>query len=162
MIERVAERASVEIRDVWKSFAVDGAEVRALEGISLTVAPGEFVSIIGPSGCGKSTLLRLVAGLEVPDRGELWVDSSPVTGPSLRCGIAFQDHRLFPWLTVAANIGLGLLKTPRSQAEKRNAIQRLVDLVGLTGFENAYPRQLSGGMAQRASIARSLASAKCW
>jgi ABC-type nitrate/sulfonate/bicarbonate transport system ATPase subunit len=158
MIERAPERASVEIRDVWKSFAVDGADVRALEDVSLAVAPGEFVSIIGPSGCGKSTLLRLVAGLDVPDRGELWVDAAPVTGPSLRCGIAFQDHRLFPWLTVAANIGLGLLKTHRSESEKRSAVQRLVDLVGLTGFENAYPRQLSGGMAQRASIARSLAA----
>jgi sulfonate transport system ATP-binding protein len=158
MIERVAGRGSVEIRDVWKSFVVDGVEVRAVEGVSLAVAPGEFVSIVGPSGCGKSTLLRLVAGLEVPDRGELRVDASPVTGPSLRCGIAFQDHRLFPWLTVAANIGLGLLKTHRSEDETHNATQRLVDLVGLTGFEHAYPRQLSGGMAQRASIARSLAA----
>src|SRR5580700_566716 len=142
MIERLPDRASVEIRNVWKSFTVDAAEVRVLEDVSLAVAPGEFVSIIGPSGCGKSTLLRLVAGLEVPDRGELWVDGAPVTGPSLRCGIAFQDHRLFPWLTVSANIGLGLLNTNRSPAEKRDAIGRLVDLVGLTGFENAYPRQL--------------------
>jgi ABC-type nitrate/sulfonate/bicarbonate transport system ATPase subunit len=158
MIDTLPAQAPVEIRDVAKSFQVDGGEVRALEGVSFTVEPGEFVSVLGPSGCGKSTLLRLVAGLETPDRGEIVVDRTPVTGPSLRRGIVFQDHRLFPWLTVAANVELGLLKAPLSEAEKRDTAQQLIDLVGLAGFEKAFPRQLSGGMAQRAAIARSLAA----
>src|ERR1700722_17851440 len=157
MIETLTAQASVEIRSVSKTFEVNGSDVRALDAVSFSVAPGEFVSVVGPSGCGKSTLLRLVAGLETPDRGEIIVDGAPVTGPSLRRGIAFQDPRLFPGLTVAANVQLGLLKAELSQAAKRDAAQRLIELVGLVGFENAYPRQLSGGMAQRAAIARSLA-----
>jgi sulfonate transport system ATP-binding protein len=158
MIETVTAQASVEIRGVSKTFQVDGSDIRVLDAVSFSVAPGEFVSVVGPSGCGKSTLLRLVAGLETPDRGEIVVDGAPVTGPSLSRGIVFQDHRLFPWLTVAANVQLGLLKAELSQANKRDAAQRLIELVGLVGFENAYPRQLSGGMAQRAAIARSLAA----
>jgi sulfonate transport system ATP-binding protein len=158
MTELIATQAALEIRSVAKSFTVDGGEVRAIADVSFAVAAGEFVSIVGPSGCGKSTLLRLVAGLETADQGEVLVDRLLVDGPSLQRGIVFQEHRLFPWLTVAANIGLGLLNTQGSAAEKREAVQRLIDLVGLGGFEKAYPRHLSGGMAQRAAIARALAA----
>jgi sulfonate transport system ATP-binding protein len=154
----MTDRASLDIRDVRKSFVVDGNDIHALANVSFSVAPGEFVSIVGPSGCGKSTLLRLVAGLDVPDGGEVIVDGVRVEGPSLRRGIVFQEHRLFPWLTVEANVALGLLKSTESEATKRDTARGFIALVGLAGFENAYPHQLSGGMAQRASIARSLAA----
>jgi sulfonate transport system ATP-binding protein len=154
----MTEHAALDIRGVSKSFVVDGSEVHALSNVSFAVAPGEFVSIVGPSGCGKSTLLRLVAGLEFPDAGEVLFDRTRVDGPSLRRGIVFQDHRLFPWLTVEANVSIGLMKSPGSEAQKREIARSFLTLVGLGGFEKAYPHQLSGGMAQRASIARSLAA----
>jgi len=154
----MTESGTLELRAVEKTFAVDDADVRALADVSFTVRAGEFVSIVGPSGCGKSTLLRLVAGLETPDAGELIFDGALVSGPSLRRGIVFQDHRLFPWLTVEANVALGLLKSAESERSKLDAARRYLALVGLSGFEKAYPHQLSGGMAQRASIARSLAA----
>ncbi len=146
----------IEIARVAKDFSVDGRPLRALDGIDLTVAPGEFVTIVGASGCGKSTLLRIVAGLDPAHDGEVRHDGRPVTGPSLQRGIVFQEPRLFPWLTVAGNIGLGLENAPLSAAERARLVAEHVALVGLSGFENAYPRQLSGGMAQRATIARGL------
>ena len=154
----MTELASLEVRSASKSFAVNGNHVRALDDVSFAVSPGEFVSIVGPSGCGKSTLLRLVAGLERPDAGEVTFAGARVDGPSLRRGIVFQDHRLLPWLTVEANVGLGLLKSALLDAQKRAAARDYIALVGLNGFEGAYPHQLSGGMAQRAAIARSLAA----
>jgi sulfonate transport system ATP-binding protein len=154
----MTDRIALDIHDVDKSFYVHGAEVRALAGISLTVSAGEFVSIVGPSGCGKSTLLRLVAGLERADSGGVTFNGEPVGQPSLRRGIVFQDHRLFPWLTVEANVAAGLLNAAGTNAEKRENVRRLITLVGLDGFEKAFPHQLSGGMAQRAAIARSLAA----
>jgi ABC-type nitrate/sulfonate/bicarbonate transport system ATPase subunit len=146
----MTDRGRLDIHDVDKSFYVDGAEVRALAGISLSVNAGEFVTIVGPSGCGKSTLLRLVAALDRADSGAVSFDGEPVTQPSLRRGVVFQDHRLFPWLNVEANVATGLLKANGTDAE--------IALVGLNGFEKAFPHQLSGGMAQRAAIARSLAA----
>ncbi len=146
----------IEIARVAKDFSVDGRPLRALDGIDLTVAPGEFVTIVGASGCGKSTLLRIVAGLDPAHDGEVRHDGRPVTGPSLQRGIVFQEPRLFPWLTVAGNIGLGLENAPLSAAERARLVAEHVALVGLSGFEKAYPRQLSGGMAQRAAIARGL------
>jgi sulfonate transport system ATP-binding protein len=154
----MTDRGRLEIQDVDKSFYVDDAEVRALAGISLTVHAGEFVTIVGPSGCGKSTLLRLVAGLDRADSGKISFDGEAVVAPSLRRGVVFQDHRLFPWLNVEANVATGLLKANGSDAEKRATASRLIELVGLNGFEKAFPHQLSGGMAQRAAIARSLAA----
>jgi sulfonate transport system ATP-binding protein len=153
-----AAHAALEIRGVSKSFVVDDSDVHALSNVSFSVEPGEFVSIVGPSGCGKSTLLRLVAGLDTPDAGEVVFDRERVEGPSLRRGIVFQEHRLFPWLTVEANVALGLLKTGGPEEQKRETARRFLALVGLDGFEKAYPHQLSGGMAQRASIARSLSA----
>jgi sulfonate transport system ATP-binding protein len=154
----MTDRGRLDIRAVDKSFYVDGTEVRALTGISLTVNGGEFVTIVGPSGCGKSTLLRLVAGLDRADSGTISFDGEPVVQPSLRRGVVFQDHRLFPWLNVEDNVAAGLLKATGTGAEKRVVASRFIALVGLNGFEKAFPHQLSGGMAQRAAIARSLAA----
>ncbi len=123
--------------------------------MSLDVAPGEFVAILGPSGCGKSTLLRLAAGLEVPSSGNILSDGERVLTPDPSRIVVFQDPTLYPWRTVEANVALGLqargvLKT------HRHRVAEAIDLVGLSGFANAYPRQLSGGMAQRAALARAL------
>jgi NitT/TauT family transport system ATP-binding protein len=132
--------------------------VLALSDISLTVGAQQFVSVIGPSGCGKSTFLRIVAGLDRPTSGEIQVSGRRVTGPGADRGMVFQEYALLPWKTTEANVefGLRLKKMPR---EKRRAItQRFIDLVGLTGFEKKYPHQLSGGMRQRAAVARVLAN----
>jgi ABC-type nitrate/sulfonate/bicarbonate transport system ATPase subunit len=150
-------RSSVEIRGVSKTFTVDGSKVEALADISLIVRPGEFISLVGPSGCGKSTLLRFLAGLDLPDTGTITVDGVPVARPSLARGIVFQDHRLLPWLSVTDNILLSLNSRGGSDTDKRERVGELIRLVGLAGFENAHPHQLSGGMSQRAAIARSLA-----
>jgi sulfonate transport system ATP-binding protein len=127
-----------------------------LDDISLDIAQGEFVSVLGASGCGKSTLLRLVAGLDRDYRGDIRVDGERVRDTSLERGIVFQDHRLFPWLTASQNILAALRNAPLSTQQKREAVAEHVALVGLEGFEHAYPHQLSGGMAQRVAIARGL------
>ncbi|MBS7703774.1 ABC transporter ATP-binding protein [Chelatococcus asaccharovorans] len=149
-------RGQIDISGVTKRFRIKDRPLLALDQISLSVAPGEFVSIVGPSGCGKSTLLRLLAGLERADSGRLVKDGTEISGPSLDRGLVFQEPRLFPWLTVVQNITLGLQNQRMSRAERRRGVAEHIDLVGLAGFENAYPHQLSGGMAQRAAIARAL------
>lgn len=152
----MAHAGTLELRHLHKHYEVRGQALPVLEDISLSVAPGAFVSIVGASGCGKSTLLRLVVGLEDEYQGEILLDGRRITGTSLNRGIVFQEHRLFPWLTVAGNIALGLLNADLPEARKRHAVQEHTELVGLKGFETAYPYQLSGGMAQRVSIARAL------
>jgi sulfonate transport system ATP-binding protein len=152
----MANPGIIEIIDVHKQFVVDNTTLNVLGGINLTIAPGEFVSIVGLSGCGKSTLLRLLIGLDRDYRGEIRVGGEAVRGPSLDRGIVFQEHRLFPWLDVWDNVGLGLENSTLSPAEKAKAVREQIALVGLEGFESAYPHQLSGGMAQRAAIARAL------
>lgn len=152
----MANPGIIEIIDVHKQFTGENETLNVLGGLSLTIAPGEFVSIVGLSGCGKSTLLRLLVGLDREYRGEIRIGGEPVRGPSLDRGIVFQEHRLFPWLSVRDNVGLGLLNSRLSAAEKERAVSDHIALVGLEGFENAYPHQLSGGMAQRAAIARAL------
>jgi sulfonate transport system ATP-binding protein len=147
----------VDVAHISKSFAVNGASFEALRDFSLLVEPGEFVSLVGPSGCGKSTLLRLIAGLDDPDSGLVQIGDRPVYGPGLDRGIVFQDHRLFPWLSVESNIRLSLRRSPLSEVQKDRVVQDLIALVGLSGFERAHPHQLSGGMSQRAAIARALA-----
>jgi sulfonate transport system ATP-binding protein len=132
------------------------AQIDALSDISLTIRPGEFVSIVGPSGCGKSTLLRMMAGLERGFHGEITQDGRPIVGTALDRGIVFQEPRLFPWATVAQNVGIGLQNAPLSASEKKQVVMDHIRLVGLHSFERAYPHQLSGGMAQRAAIARGL------
>lgn len=146
----------IEIVDVKKKYTVDSETLQVLGGLSLSIQPGEFLSIVGLSGCGKSTLLRLIIGLDQDYEGEIRVGGAVVKGTSLDRGIVFQDHRLFPWLSVRENVGLGLTNSTWSEDEKQRTVQEHIELVGLGGFENAYPHQLSGGMAQRAAIARGL------
>ena len=146
----------VSFNHVGKSFDVDGFELEAIHEFNLEVAEGEFVAIVGSSGCGKSTLLRLLVGLDTQFRGEIQVDGKAVSGIGGERGIVFQEHRLFPWLTVAQNIGLGLVNEPLNEAERNRRISDFIELVGLTDFTRAYPHQLSGGMAQRVAIARGL------
>jgi ABC-type nitrate/sulfonate/bicarbonate transport system ATPase subunit len=154
----IAEGSSLRIADVRKSFPASdhtSAGTLALDGISLTVAAGELVSIVGPSGCGKSTLLRLIAGLDRPDSGTLDVGTEPITGPSALRGLVFQDPNLFPWLTVRGNIQVGLVARGVLH-EKRREVHEFMRLVGLESFADAFPHHLSGGMAQRVALARAL------
>lgn len=146
----------LEIRRVSKSYAVNDRMLPVLSDVTFSVAAGAFVSIVGASGCGKSTLLRLIVGLDADYRGDILLDGRSISGTSLARGIVFQDHRLLPWLTLEQNIGLALANLPWSAAEKRTAVREHIALVGLSGFESVYPHQLSGGMAQRAAIARGL------
>lgn len=148
--------ATLDLQHVTRSFSAGAGEFVALQDFCLTVAPGEFVAIVGASGCGKSTLLRMIAGLDQPDTGEIRLDGKKVGGPSLDRGLIFQEPRLMPWLTVEQNIALALANAPIARDEGRRLVAEHVALVGLAGFERAYPRQLSGGMAQRAAIARGL------
>lgn len=147
---------TLRIRQVSKSYSSDGTERQVLSKISFDVAPGEFVSIVGPSGCGKSTLLRLIVGLDADYQGEITLRNRRIAGPGLERGIVFQDHRLLPWLTLERNVGLALENVPWDENRKREAVAEHIALVGLSGYEAAYPHQLSGGMAQRAAIARGL------
>ncbi|MDH4607446.1 ABC transporter ATP-binding protein [Pseudomonas sp. BN102] len=147
---------ALEIHRLSKSYRIEGRSLPVLESVDLKVNPGEFVSIVGASGCGKSTLLRLIVGLEAEYQGDILLDGERIVATSLERGIVFQDHRLFPWMTVQKNIGLALKNHKLSKAEKDRLVAEHIALVNLTGFENAYPHQLSGGMAQRAAIARAL------
>lgn len=157
-VSAAAEGSSLRIVEVSKSFPAlenSGARTHALDRISLSVAANELVTIVGPSGCGKSTLLRLTAGLDSPDSGELWVGTEAITAPSAERGLVFQDPNLFPWLTVRRNIEAGLVARGVLR-EKRDEVEAFMRLVGLEGFADAYPHHLSGGMAQRAALARAL------
>ena len=138
-----------------KTYASEHA-VLALRDTRLAVNEGEFVSIVGPSGCGKSTLLYIVGGFLDAD-GEVVVDGVPITGPGTNRGVVFQEYALFPWLTVRDNIGYGLERQGVPGVECEKIIDRLIGVIGLAGFENRYPRELSGGMKQRVAIARTLA-----
>jgi sulfonate transport system ATP-binding protein len=152
----MAHAGTLHIGNLSKQFTVKGAPLPVLQNVTLTVEPGEFVSIVGSSGCGKSTLLRLIVGLEDDYQGEVLLDGKRIVGTSLSRGIVFQEHRLFPWLTVEQNIALGLLNARLSEKDKADSVREHVALVGLNGFETAYPHQLSGGMSQRVAIARAL------
>ena len=152
------EPSSLRVQNVSKSFpAPDDPLTRrqALSNISLSIAPGELVSLIGPSGCGKSSLLRLIAGLDSPDSGELLIGSDPIHEPSAERGLVFQDPNLFPWLPVRRNIEAGLVARGVLRA-KRKEVDEFMRLVDLEAFGNAYPHHLSGGMAQRVALARAL------
>jgi ABC-type nitrate/sulfonate/bicarbonate transport system ATPase subunit len=146
----------ITIRDVSKQYVVKNDVLKVLNKLNLTILPGEFVGIVGASGCGKSTLLRLLLGLDQDYQGEITIGETRITGTSLDRGIVFQEHRLFPWLTIRENVALGLENSSWSAEQKTRAVQEHLELVGLNGFEGAYPHQLSGGMAQRAAIARGL------
>ncbi|MBD1550582.1 ABC transporter ATP-binding protein [Pseudomonas typographi] len=147
---------ALSIRGLNKHYPIDGRRLPVLQHIDLQVQPGEFIAIVGASGCGKSTLLRLIAGLETDYEGQMQLDGKPIRGPSLDRGMVFQDHRLFPWKTVFDNIALALKHSRLDKAHVAARVNEHIALVGLQGFEHAYPHQLSGGMAQRAAIARAL------
>ena len=140
---------------VSHAFDLQGAPLAVLDDISVQLEPGEFVALLGPSGCGKSTLLRLLAGLDLPREGQILADGGPIVGPDPSRVIVFQDPTLYPWRTVWQNAALG----PEAQgilAKRRARVDEALALVGLSAFADAYPHQLSGGMAQRAALARAL------
>jgi NitT/TauT family transport system ATP-binding protein len=147
--------AELDIERVSHSFDIDGAELPVLDDVSLIVEPGEFVALLGPSGCGKSTLLRLIAGLDKPRSGFLREDDSRIKGPHPSRVVVFQDPTLFPWRSVWDNVALGL-EAQGILKSQRQRVDAALDLVGLSAFRNAYPHQLSGGMAQRVALARAL------
>jgi len=147
----------VEIKDVRKTFSGNrGEEVEALAGVDLAVADNEFVSIVGPSGCGKSTLLEIVGGLTEPSGGEVLIDENPIKGPHPAVGLVFQQESAFPWRTVLGNVAFGLEMHGVGKGERHERSCELIELVGLKGFEDRYPAELSGGMRQRVAIARTL------
>lgn len=141
------------INGLNKVFETAGDPVQALHNVDLFVKEGEFITVIGPSGCGKSTLLRIVAGLDNGYSGNVTLAGAKIEGPGIDKGFIFQEHRLFPWLTVEKNIASDL---PLGNKEVRKRVDELIELVKLNGFEKSYPRELSGGMAQRVAIARAL------
>ncbi len=143
--------AEVALAQVTKSFGKGSDRVDVLNQINLVAAPGEILAILGPSGCGKSTLLRLVAGLEAPTSGTVLLNNSPVVGVDARCSVVFQEPRLLPWRSVSGNVRLGV-----RNSKSTNEIQSWLELVGLGDFAGYLPKQISGGMAQRAALARAL------
>jgi NitT/TauT family transport system ATP-binding protein len=150
--------AAIAVSDLWLSFPGqrDGEPIHVLQQIDFKVKAGEFVCIVGPSGCGKTTLLNIIGGFLAPTKGEVLVESEPVNGPDPRRIFIFQEGGVFPWLNVRDNIAFGLGR--RRRQERETLIEHYVEMVGLSGFERSYPRELSGGMRQRVEIARALAA----
>jgi sulfonate transport system ATP-binding protein len=147
---------ALNLIDVRKQFTMpDGQTVEALRSVSLDIVPGSFISLIGPSGCGKTTLLRLIAGLEKQNYGDLLLDGEKISAPGSERGFVFQNHTLFPWLNIYDNIAFGL-RVRKIYKHKKNDVKRMIKSIGLDGFEKSFPHQLSGGMCQRASLARAL------
>ena len=144
------------IKNVNKSFEVNGEKINVLNDINLDIKEGEFVVLVGHSGCGKSTLLKIIAGLEKNDTGLVAAGRQEITEPAADRGMIFQEHRLFPWMSIERNVQLGLKGLARE--EKKKLSDQYLELVKLSEFKKAYPRQLSGGMSQRAAIARALAT----
>ncbi len=144
----------LSINNINKEFTVNGNKVSVLENINLDIKEGEFVVIVGHSGCGKSTLLKIIAGLEFSDTGSVKLNDRVIKKPGIDRGMIFQEHRLFPWMTINKNLQIGLAKVPKN--EKDMLIDKYLGLVNLKDFKYAYPKQLSGGMSQRAAIARAL------
>jgi NitT/TauT family transport system ATP-binding protein len=152
----VASSAKLELRNISMYFSRRGRRFEALRDVSLQVEAGQFISIVGASGCGKTTLLRIVDGLRPPTRGEVRVDGRPVERPGPDRGFVFQHDALFPWRTVLDNVIFGLEVQGKSKREARKRADTLLGLVGLSGFEQHFPHELSGGMRQRANLARAL------
>jgi NitT/TauT family transport system ATP-binding protein len=151
-------RVRIAVRNVRKTYGLGGREVHAVDGVSFEVVEGEFVALIGPSGCGKSTILNMVAGLLAPTSGELAIDGERVVmgRPNRRVGYVFQRDTVFPWRTVARNIGYGLELAGLPRAERERRVTRMIDAAGLAGFGDAFPLTLSGGMRQRVALMRTL------
>jgi ABC-type nitrate/sulfonate/bicarbonate transport system ATPase subunit len=158
MMRKRSGVAQVDIRNISKlHFSIKGEPLLALLDVNFEVQKNEFFSIVGPSGCGKTTLLNLVAGFEQPTRGEIRVEGNVITTPGWERAVVFQEYALFPWYNVADNVRYGLKRKRVPEAEQRRLVDHYIGLVGLQGFEARYPRELSGGMRQRVSIARALA-----
>ena len=161
--EMISSAAKISVRALRKEFASHRRADRstekfiALNDVDLDIAPGEFVAILGPSGCGKSTLLDILAGLSRPTGGEVFLDGKPLNGASLDRGVVFQQYALFPWLTALRNVAFSLEGKGLSKSRRLSIAKQHLALVGLSGFEERYPHQLSGGMKQRVALARSLA-----
>lgn len=151
----MAESNEVRFENVDKVFPLDGDYLEVLDTINLNIKSGEFISIVGNSGCGKSTLLKMLVGLDSPTKGKIIVGDRVVSEPRADVGMVFQEARLFPWLSIEKNISFGIANNVAKENRQR-IVKEAIELVGLHGFEKAYPAQLSGGMQQRASIARAL------
>jgi NitT/TauT family transport system ATP-binding protein len=153
-----ATRGHIEVRSLGIRFSARGSSIDAVQGVSVHVQPGEFVSLIGPSGCGKSTLLNAVAGFLQPSSGQALLDGHLIQGPGSDRGVVFQQYSLFPWMTVRKNVEFGLKLKGIHASERESQARTLLGLAGLLHFENHYPEQLSGGMKQRVGIVRALAT----
>lgn len=147
---------TLKIENIEKVFQINGEFLQAVETTNAEINDGEFISIVGPSGCGKSTLIRMIAGLESPSKGKIKLNDKSIEKPSLDIGMIFQESRLFPWLTIEKNIEFGISDKTKTKEERKQLVNQMINLVGLIGFNKALPQQLSGGMQQRASIARGL------
>jgi NitT/TauT family transport system ATP-binding protein len=161
--EQHTSSAKLRLQHIAKRFGVQGvAQTVAVEDFTLDVAPGEFLVIVGPSGCGKTTILNVLAGLEQPSAGRALIDERPIAGPGPERGVMFQDYALFPWQTVWGNVEFGLRHGPAGDgldaAARSDRVRSTIELVGLTGSEQKYPHQLSGGMRQRVALARLIAN----
>lgn len=157
-VGRVAASTELSVERLAVSFERTGAPpLLVLDHVSFDVQEGQFVALVGPSGCGKTTVLRCMAGLQRPGEGRITIGGRPLTGVDRRVAMVFQSDSLFPWRTVQANVAFGLEVRRVPRARSGETVQELVDLVGLSGFERAYPHQLSGGMRQRVNLARALA-----
>jgi NitT/TauT family transport system ATP-binding protein len=147
----------VVVSELEKVYDSGSTRTKAIEDLSFEVEGGEFLSVVGPSGCGKSTLLYLVAGFLERSAGTITVDGNEVSGPGTDRGVVFQDYALFPWRTVMGNVRYGLEENGAGDEEARETAQRYIDMMDLSGFEDTYPKELSGGMKQRVALARTLA-----
>jgi NitT/TauT family transport system ATP-binding protein len=154
---KTPSKTKIRVEGISKQFDQAGSPVQALSNVDLTIREGEFVSIAGPSGCGKSTLLYMLGGFLEPSSGRMLVDGKPVAGPGVDRGVVFQEYALFPWLTVFDNIAYGLRESRMSAQAVRTTAERYIALIGLSGFEHRFPRELSGGMKQRVALARTFA-----
>lgn len=156
MVVELKEGGKITVQNVSRIFEDKSKqEIIALNNVDLEIEPGEFISLIGPSGCGKSTLLRLITGLDQPSTGNITLDDEVIKAPHSSRGLVFQDPTLFPWKTVQENVETGLQARGVLKTEREH-VPQYIELVGLKGFEKAYPHQLSGGMAQRVALARAL------
>lgn len=153
-----ASPAKLSVHGLSKTFTYKSKPLTVLDNIDLSLGANEFVCLVGASGCGKSTLLKIIAGLMSPSQGEVRVENEVVEGPGSDRGMVFQSYSLFPWLSVAQNIEFGLKLQQMPKQERRDRVAYYLDVVGLTRFADAFPKQLSGGMKQRAAIARALAN----
>ncbi len=152
------DKVWVKVEDATKTFSSRKGDVTALELVNLEVHDGQFVCLLGPSGCGKTTILRMIGGLDAPTSGTISIDGKIVDGPSPKMTMVFQEYSLYPWRTVAENVGFGLEMIGVPKEERIAEVNRRLALVGLTGFGDNYPYELSGGMRQRAAVARALAT----